>query len=209
MASRTTINRVICLGGRGRWVYADPIIGTRRSTKRPSGADGRETVALPPAAREAPCPSHRNCYHRNCSMRRSLGAARLLAAHLPQMPFRRRIARCCCACSDRGSSALAIRIGWMGCPPIRRRERTRLPCRDGLDRPTPLWEMKSLLTATNAAASDGGDDDGLSFHQGRGRFKRYTNSWRSAFQIIAALMMRRGARCGSGDTTARWKLHFS
>jgi hypothetical protein len=135
------LNRVICLGGRGRWVYADPIIGTRRSTKRPSGADGRETVALPPAAREAPCPSHRNCYHRNCSMRRSLGAARLLAAHLPQMPFRRRIARCCCACSDRGLSALAIRIGWMGCPPIRRRERTRLPCRDGLDRPTPPWEM--------------------------------------------------------------------
>jgi hypothetical protein len=171
------ISRVICLAGARRCVYAHPIIGTRKIDGTAPGADGRETVALPPAAREAPCPNHRNYCQRNCSVHRNLGAVRPLAAHLPQMPFLRGIARSCCACSDRGSSAPAIRIGWMGCPPIHPRERMRLPCRDGPDRPTSPWEMNHWLTATNAAAFDG-DDDGLAaIHQGR-TFQTVYESWR-------------------------------
>jgi hypothetical protein len=37
---------------------------------------------------------------------------------------------------------------------------------------------ESLLTATNAAASDGGDDELAAIHRGRGRFKTVYESWR-------------------------------
>ena len=121
-----------CVAAKALRVYVGQIIGTRRLDETKPGADGRETVALPPAARRAPCPTNPNC-----STRRDIAAPQPLVALSPTTPCRRRIARCWCACNGPGSIAHGIKNGLMGSPRPRRRGRMRSGCRAAPDRLLP------------------------------------------------------------------------
>ena len=121
-----------CVAAKALRVYVGQIIGTRQLDETKPGADGRETVALPPAARRAPCPTNPNC-----STRRDIAAPQPLVALSPTTPCRRRIARCWCACNGPGSIAHGIKNGLMGSPRPRRRGRMRSGCRAGPDRLLP------------------------------------------------------------------------